>query len=102
MKEKLLILSIAALIVFFLSSCGKEPTSDFNWDPIAPKAGQEVKFTNLSKDAKSYSWNFGDMSIGSETNPTHIYKNKGNYIVDLSAHNGLMSDEKTVTISVTD
>ena len=82
--------------------CGKTPVADFTWDPENPKAGQEVSFTNLSVDAKSYSWNFGDMSIGDETNPTHVYEEKGNYIVDLSAHNGLMSDEKTVTITVTD
>ncbi len=80
-------------------SCGKEPVADFTWEP---KAGEEVKFTNLSIDAKSYSWNFGDMSIGDETNPTHIYERKGNYIVDLRAQNGLKSDEKTVTINVTD
>ena len=42
------------------------------------------------------------MSIGDETNPTHVYKRKGNYIIDLRAHYGLKSDEKTVTITVTD
>lgn len=61
-----------------------------------------MKFINLSIDAKSYSWNFGDMAIGDETNPMHIYKNKGSYIIDLSAYNGLKSDEKAVTITVTD
>ncbi len=81
-------------------SCGKNPVADFTWEPVEPKAGETVQFTNLSTDAKSYSWNFGDMSVGNETNPTHIYKKGGNYIVDLSAHNGLKSDEKTVTISV--
>lgn len=83
-------------------SCGKDPVADFTWEPTEPKAGQEVKFTNLSTDAKSCSWNFGDMSIGDESNPIHVYERKGNYIIDLSAHNGLKSDEKTVTINVTD
>lgn len=87
---------------FIMTSCGKDPVADFTWDPIEPKAGQEVKFTNLSTDAMSYSWNFGDMSIGDETNPIHVYERKGNYIIDLRAHNGLKSDEKTVTINVTD
>lgn len=89
-------------LVFFMASCGEEPTADFTWEPNEPKAGEEVKFTNLSIDAKSYSWNFGDMSIGDETNPTHIYEKSGSYIVDLMAHNGIKSDEKTVTIKVTD
>jgi len=42
------------------------------------------------------------MSIEDETNPTHVYERKGNYIIDLRAHNRLKSDEKTVTIIVTD
>lgn len=89
-------------IILFLASCGEQPTADFTWEPNEPKAGEEVKFTNLSIDAKSYSWNFGDMSIGDEKNPTHTYEKSGSYIVDLMAHNGLSSDEKTVTIKVTD
>jgi PKD repeat protein len=99
-KGLFFILMAFSLLIF--SSCGKEPTADFTWEPKVPKAGQEVKFTNLSLDANSYSWNFGDMSIGSDTNPIHIYKNKGSYIIDLSAHNGLKSNEKTVTITITD
>jgi len=96
---KTLILLVLCLL---MTSCGKDPIADFTWTPHEPKAGQEVKFTNLSIDARSYSWNFGDMSIGDETNPTHVYERKGNYIIDLRAHNGLKSDEKTVTIIVTD
>ncbi len=89
-------------ILLFMVSCGEEPTADFTWTPNEPKAGEEVKFTNLSNGAKSYSWNFGDMSIGDETNPTHTYEKSGSYIVDLMAHNGLKSDEKTVSIVVKD
>lgn len=87
-------------ISFLLLACGKEPIADFSWEPSQPKAGQVVTFTNLSIDANSYSWNFGDMSIGSEENPTHVYENTGSYIVDLSASRGLRSDIKTVTITV--
>jgi len=91
---------IGLTLALLMTSCGKRPIADFTWTPVTPTAGQEVKFTNNSKDAKSYSWNFGDMSIGKDKNPTHIYKNAGNYIVDLQANNGLQSDEKTVTITV--
>jgi PKD repeat protein len=99
---KLTRLLIGLAFGLILISCGKEPIADFTWEPKEPKAGEEVKFTNLSTDAKSYSWNFGDMSIGDDTNPTHIYERKGNYIIDLRIHNGLKSDEKTVTITVTE
>ena len=82
-------------------SCGEKPEADFTWEPMEPKAGEPIKFKNLSTGARSYSWNFGDMSIGSETNPTHTYQRSGNYIVDLLALKGLSSDEKTVIITVT-
>ena len=99
MKRQVLFISLVVSVLFF-SSCLKKPTADFTWSPKEPVAGEEVKFTNLSENAKSYSWNFGDMSIGSKANPTHVYKKSGRYIVDLRAHNGLLSDEKTVTIVV--
>lgn len=95
-KKALIILAFGLIF----TSCGSKPIADFTWSPEKPKAGMEVKFTNLSSDAKSYSWNFGDMSIGDETNPTHIYEKAGSYIIDLSAYNGLLTDEKTVTIIV--
>jgi PKD repeat protein len=97
-SKKLVAILVATVL---LCSCGKKPEADFTWSPESPKAGQEVKFTNLSSNAKSYSWNFGDMSIGNDKNPTHIYKNAGDYIVDLTASSGLRSDTKTVTIKVT-
>ncbi len=95
--KKLFVFLWLALI---LSSCGKKPIANFYWTPAVPKAGQEVTFTNLSTDATSFSWNFGDMSIGSSRNPTHIYKNPGEYIIDLSASSGLRSDIMTATIRV--
>jgi PKD repeat protein len=94
---------LAALIIsicFLLAGCGKTPEANFTWSPQNPKAGEEVQFTNLSSDAKKYSWNLGDMNVSSETNPKHTYKSSGNYIVDLSASNGLKSDMKTETITV--
>jgi len=57
--------------LFFLASCGKPPEADFTWSPQEQASGQKVQFTNLSINAKSYFWNFGDMSIGSKENPAH-------------------------------
>jgi PKD repeat protein len=91
-----LILS-AALI---LASCGKNPQADFSYTPAQPKAGQTVQFTNLSTEARTYSWNFGDMSIGKDENPAHVYQKAGDYIIDLTASAGLKSDTKTVTIHI--
>jgi PKD repeat protein len=101
MKNTLIKTFIIVTFGVIIIGCGKEPKADFTWEPQVPKAGQEVKFTNLSTNAKSYDWNFGDMSIGKGSSPVHVYKNAGNYIIDLDARNGLRFDEKTLTINVT-
>ncbi|MCF8298234.1 MAG: PKD domain-containing protein [Saprospiraceae bacterium] len=93
-------LIILGFVCFVLQSCGKKPEADFTWSPKNPKAGEEVQFTNLSINAKSYSWNLGDMNISSDKNPKHTYEDAGQYIIDLFASKGLRSDEKTVTITV--
>ena len=95
--KRIIMLSIVTL--FIGVSC-KKPISDFTWSPLEPIAGEEVKFINLSQDAKSYNWNFGDMSVGRKANPTHVYEKPGSYIIDLLVHNGMLFDEKTVTIVV--
>jgi PKD repeat protein len=87
-------------IIALLYSCGKKPEADFTWSPHNPKVGVEMQFTNISTNAKKYDWNFGDMSIGKDKDPSHTYNNSGDYIIDLTAHNGLSSDTKTVTITV--
>jgi PKD repeat protein len=87
-------------IALFFVGCGSDIEADFTWSPENPKAGEQVVFTNLSTGATSYSWNFGDMSIGSDKSPKHIYKNSGSHIVDLTASHGLSSDTKTVTIVI--
>ena len=95
--RRIVVLSIVIMLITV--SC-KQPVSDFTWSPLEPVAGEEVKFINLSENAKTYNWNFGDMSVGRGANPTHVYERPGNYIVDLLAHNGILADEKTVTIVV--
>ncbi len=85
-------------ILFF--GCSNPPKADFTYTPDNPKSGEEVHFINHSEDARTYSWNLGDMSISDEENPVHIYQDTGTYIVDLFAIKGLMSDEKTVTIYI--
>lgn len=88
------------LILSALMSCGKAPISNFSYSPSNPNAGQTIQFKNLSSDAKSFSWNFGDMSIGSDENPSHVYDQPGEYLVELSASRGLKSDSKTITLVV--
>jgi len=58
-----------------------------------------VHFKNLSENAESYLWDFGDKTSSSEQNPSHTYNIAGNYIVKLtvtniageSSHNGIIT-----------
>jgi PKD repeat protein len=58
-----------------------------------------VRFRNLSENAESFSWDFGDKTFSSEQNPSHTYNIPGNYIVKLtvtnisgqSSYNGLIT-----------
>jgi gliding motility-associated-like protein len=49
--------------------------------------GELAHFTNLSQDAGSYRWEFGDNTSAFDTNATHAYANSGNYTVTLIAVN---------------
>jgi len=100
MKKEIYKWSQIGLFSIALYSCGKTPIADVSYSPSAPIAGQTVQFTNNSQNAKSYSWNFGNMAIGKDENPMHVYDQPSEYIIDLTASSGLKSNTKTVTIIV--
>jgi len=62
--------------------------ADFSSEPPTeteiPLPDVEVRFTNLSTDAVSYLWDFGDGNFSTEENPVHIYQEAGEYTVGLS------------------
>ncbi len=81
--------------------------SDFSYLGI----GSTIDFTNLSRHANSYLWNFGDNSTSTTKDPSHFYANPGTYKVQLITNNvcgadtfelsliifgGLVSNFKTV------
>lgn len=91
--------------LLFLSSCGDDddpvvmdpmPTADFTF--IADEFN--VTFTNVSMDATSYNWDFGDGNSSTDENPMHTYAEGGSYEVTLTARNGSNSDSKTSTVGV--
>ena len=63
--------------------------------------GLEVTFTNSSKNADSYMWDFGDGGTSSEENPVHTYAGAGCYEVVLTASGQGLSEMKTETVLVT-
>lgn len=64
-------------------------------------SGMVVTLINASTDATSYSWDFGDFTSSSATNPTHAYAVSGSYNVTLTATNGNCSDDTTFVVAIT-
>ncbi len=73
-----------------------QPTADFNTSINL----EVVDFTNLSIEADSLLWNFGDNQTSNEVNPTHIYSADGVYTAQLIAFNECGTDtfEQQITI----
>ncbi|MEM9676185.1 MAG: PKD domain-containing protein [Bacteroidota bacterium] len=88
--------------IFLLLACDNEE------DPVAPPSAGftfasnelEVSFTNTSTDAMSYSWDFGDNTTSTETNPVHTYAEAGTYQVTLTASNNDVTDEVAQSVEV--
>ncbi len=61
----------------------------------------EYNFSNTSKGATSYEWDFGDGTMSTEESPTHVYDSADEYTITLTAYNdvGLSTAlSKTITI----
>ncbi|MGQ9847515.1 MAG: PKD domain-containing protein, partial [Bacteroidales bacterium] len=64
------------------------PDARFIFSPLVPSiVDPEVTFTNLSTDANTYVWSFGDGDSSNVQNPYHWYHHVGNYLVELIAIN---------------
>ena len=78
------------------------PTANFTASVTNGTAPLVVKFTDLSKNAVVWNWDFdGDgISDSKKQNPVYAYKTSGNYTVNLTASNGLNTSSKLVNITV--
>ncbi len=84
------------------------PQADFSAAPAQPEEGQTVIFTDLSKGADSWRWDFGDGAPKRwdiDTRPadgkiTHAYDTAGTYTVSLEISGPRGSDTQTKTITV--
>ncbi|MEO1517638.1 MAG: PKD domain-containing protein [Bacteroidota bacterium] len=62
-------------------------------------SGGTVSFSNLSTDASSYLWDFGDGTRSTEEAPTHNYQD-GNYTVMLISYNFCETDTSRQNITI--
>lgn len=77
--------------------------ADFFCEPIQGIAPLQVHFINRSIGvASSFKWDFGDGTLSTEENPTHIYEKPGTYFVKFIVSDGVDSpqSEKKSTLEV--
>lgn len=53
------------------------------------RTGLPVRINNLSNNADSYAWNFGDGQTSIIASPTHYYTSEGEYTIELTVTNNL-------------
>lgn len=63
------------------------PEAIFSPDIVSGCSPLEVHFTNKSKHAKTYSWDFGNGTTSSLSNPSAVFKKPGAYEVKLTVVN---------------
>jgi PKD repeat protein len=95
-------LSIFLALVFIatVTGCAPEPVANFNFTYERDAAPAEVNFNNLSTDADTYRWDFGDGGSSTEANPRYIYTTPGTYNVVLYAkgRGGESNTAQSITI----
>lgn len=85
--KKTLMFAAIALVAFVGYSCkpkAEAPKAMFEYE-IAADDVTTVQFTNLSKNATTYKWEFGDTETSTEVSPKHVYAEGGTYTVKLTA-----------------
>ncbi len=63
------------------------PFADFSASTTTPRVGQAVSFTDLSVNAVTWFWDFGDGTASTAENPQHAYAATGAYTVSLTVTN---------------
>ena len=95
MKKAVIILVLA----LFGCVSDKMPVANFEINTPSGKfqKGTYV-FDNLSINADTYFWEFGDESFSEEKSPKHRYKQLGDYDVTLTVTNANGIDKKTIIL----
>ncbi|HEY3274106.1 MAG TPA: PKD domain-containing protein, partial [Methanocella sp.] len=76
------------------------PAADFTFDPKDGFYPLTVHFTDLSINATSWSWDFGDGGHSTDRNSVHTYAAHGTYTVTLTAINPNGTDMESDVIKV--
>lgn len=108
MRNKIFLFAFS-VSTFFLWSCDDDdspeqdlPEACFEVSATTVKAGEEVTFTNCSKNAAIYAWSFGDGTFFTDTEPVHTYTEGGSYTVTLLSGSDTNTDGDLTTDDVVD
>ena len=98
------LLTAAAVVV--LAACGGPPQAEISATVTGGQAPLSVSFTNGSKNADEFRWDFGDGATGltsaTEESTTHEYTKAGTHTVTLTAvKRGEPDQTSTATITLT-
>lgn len=82
-----------------------QPVALFGYTPTQPVQGNPVYFQNVSTNATTYSWEFGDAGSGpsntsTDQNPEHTFTSPGTFPVKLIAINDQFQDTVTIPVVV--
>ncbi len=98
-------LSLAA-ILFLLHGCKEKqdpPTVEFSTQGGGCQAPCPITFSNETKGADDYDWDFGDGQHATDENPAHTYNEGGTFVVTLTAsnedHSGSKAHEVFIQLS---
>ncbi|NOQ75730.1 MAG: PKD domain-containing protein [Crocinitomix sp.] len=99
MKMRLSNLAII-LLPFLMVGCKKWPFVAFTSTSVL--LGETITFSNESKNAATYLWEFGDAIESTEKSPTHSCFDIGVYTVKLNAisESGYTTSSRTEEITV--
>jgi PKD repeat protein len=76
------------------------PVADFSTSVTNGYAPLTVQFTDSSKNAAGWNWDFGDGATSTEQSPKHIYSAEGTYNVNLTVSNANGTASKPAIINV--
>lgn len=91
-RVKTTLVAIVALIASMVPQTAKSQTALFNANVTSGCEPLTVNFANLSTNATSYYWTFGNGNSSTLANPTTVYTTPGTYTVTLVAINGASRD----------
>lgn len=85
---------------FFFVTIANKPIANFNYTPNPPQVNTPFQFINLSTNAISYLWSFGDGASSTLFAPIHEYNRNLPYDTKLIAYNKFNNVECTDTFTL--